>query len=79
MTTDNLEKLTHDEIRKKIEDHNIELDGLYKELANREEKLINEAQSRFQRARDELQKVYAETNHHGSHMRNIIGILNNNY
>ncbi len=74
-----LESLTNEQIKKEIEDLNAKLDGLYNELASREEKLITEAQSRFQRARDELQKVYAETNNHGSHMRNIIGILNHNY
>jgi len=74
-----LEELTNAQIKEEIEIHQKKLDSLYNELQGRQEKLITEAQSRYKRAKDELHKVYQETNAHGNEMRSLIGILNNNF
>ena len=79
LTEQELEDLTNAQIKEEIENHQKKLDSLYKELEGRQQKLINEAQERYKRAKDELHKVYQETNAHGADMRSIIGILNNNF
>tara|TARA_B100000287_G_C20672072_1_gene793786 strand:+ start:1979 stop:2230 length:252 start_codon:yes stop_codon:yes gene_type:complete len=79
LTEQELEDLTNAQIKEEIENHQKKLDSLYNELQGRQEKLINEAQARYKRAKDELHKVYQETNAHGTDMRSLIGILNNNF
>ena len=73
-----IENMSDDQIREQIKLAQTELDNLYSELSKREEKIIAEAQTRFQRARDELQKVYQDSSQSNS-LRRVFHLMDTGY
>tara|TARA_A100001011_G_C14310213_1_gene845191 strand:- start:1416 stop:1655 length:240 start_codon:yes stop_codon:yes gene_type:complete len=73
-----VEEMSDDQIREQIKLAQTELDTLYSELSKREEKIIAEAQTRFQRARDELQKVYQDSSQSNS-LRRVFHLMDTGY